>query len=194
MQLVADTAAAQLRRVLHLIPRLADGKDHSVDDVASEANTTTAQLMSDFASISERFDAPGGFVDGVSILVDNRMVSMVGSHFHRPMRLTMRELCALELGLMLLRRSRTPAEQAPIDRALVRLRQTVSRVPANDRHEGTRYADLANAGVISQRAAIDKAQDVEGIKQLIHRVDSTADARGAGAASINYDEYSGVGR
>ena len=36
-----------------------------------------------------------------------------------------------------------------------------------DRH----LADLANAGVISQRAAIDKAQDVEGIKQLIHRVD-----------------------
>jgi proteasome accessory factor C len=148
VNLVADTAAAQLRRVLHLIPRIADGKDHSIDDVAAEANTTTTQLMSDFASISERFDAPGGFVDGVTILVGNRKVSMLGSHFHRPMRLTMRELCALELGLLLLRRSRTPAEQAPIDRALERLRQTVSRVPANDRYEGTRYADLANAGSV----------------------------------------------
>jgi twitching motility protein PilT len=60
-----------------------------------------------------------------------------------------------------------------------------------DRH----LADLANAGVISQRAAIDKAQDVEGIKQLIHRIDSTADAAGRAMnnSSINYDEYSGAG-
>jgi twitching motility protein PilT len=60
-----------------------------------------------------------------------------------------------------------------------------------DRH----LADLANAGVITQRAAIDKAQDVEGIKQLIHRVDSAADTRGASAnSSIDYDAYSGAGR
>src|SRR5665811_1102685 len=54
-----------------------------------------------------------------------------------------------------------------------------------DRH----LADLANAGVISQRAAMDKAQDVEGIKQLIHRVDSTTDNRAASMGSaINYDD------
>jgi len=60
-----------------------------------------------------------------------------------------------------------------------------------DRH----LADLANAGVISQRAAIDKAQDVEGIKQLIHRVDAAADGRvAAGGSSIDYnDAYSGAG-
>ncbi len=62
-----------------------------------------------------------------------------------------------------------------------------------DRH----LADLANAGVISQRAAIDKAQDVEGIKQLIHRIDSTADASGRAMtnSAINYDDaFSGAGR
>ncbi|MDQ1545364.1 MAG: twitching motility protein PilT [Actinomycetota bacterium] len=62
-----------------------------------------------------------------------------------------------------------------------------------DRH----LADLANAGVISQRAAIDKAQDVEGIKQLIHRVDGTADSAGRamGNSAINYDDaFSGAGR
>jgi twitching motility protein PilT len=60
-----------------------------------------------------------------------------------------------------------------------------------DRH----LADLANAGVISQRAAIDKAQDVEGIKQLIHRIDSTADGRGiSNNSAINYDDaFSGAG-
>jgi predicted DNA-binding transcriptional regulator YafY len=42
----------------------------------------------------------------------------------------------------MLRRERTPAEQGPIDRALARLRQTISRVPMDDRHEGVRFADL----------------------------------------------------
>ena len=59
-----------------------------------------------------------------------------------------------------------------------------------DRH----LADLANAGVITQRAAIDKAQDVEGIKMLIQRVDSTADNRTASMGNPNYDDaYSGAG-
>jgi twitching motility protein PilT len=58
-----------------------------------------------------------------------------------------------------------------------------------DRH----LADLANAGIISQRAAIDKAQDVEGIKQLIHRVDAAADARGfQNGSNINFDTFSGA--
>ena len=39
-----------------------------------------------------------------------------------------------------------------------------------DRH----LADLANAGIITQRAAIDKAQDVEGLRQMIHRVEAPA--------------------
>ena len=141
-----DTAAAQLRRVLHLIPRLADGEDHALDEVAIAAGTTPTELLADFVSISDRFDAPGGFVEGVSILVEERTVSVHASHFRRPMRLTMPELCALELGLILLRRERTPAEQSPIDRALARLRLTISQVPSNDRHEGTRYADLSDAG------------------------------------------------
>lgn len=143
---MADTAAAQLRRVLHLIPRLADGEDHALADVAQSAGTTPAELLSDFISISDRFDAPGGFVEGVSIMVETGTVSVHASHFHRPMRLTMPELCALELGLTMLREERTPVERAPIDRALERLRLTISNVPANDQHEGMRYADLANAG------------------------------------------------
>lgn len=154
---MADTAAVQLRRVLNIIPHLADGEDHALEDVAARAGTTVANLMSDFFSISERFDAPGGFVDGVSILVEEHSVSVTANHFHRPMRLTMAELCALELGLMLLRRDRTPVDQAPIDRALERLRQTVSRISATDPHEGTRYADLASAGSAAHLAALRSA-------------------------------------
>jgi twitching motility protein PilT len=56
-----------------------------------------------------------------------------------------------------------------------------------DRH----LADLVNAGVISQRAAIDKAQDLESLKQLIHRVDSPGAAMSS--SSVNYDDAYSTG-
>jgi predicted DNA-binding transcriptional regulator YafY len=143
---VSQSATQQLKRILNLIPQLADEREHPLDDLASTIGVSPSQLMADFISISERFDAPGGFVEGVTIFVENDAVSVHANHFHRPMRLTMPELCAMELGLVMLRRERTPAEQPPIERALERLRQTISHVPANDRHEGIRYAELAMTG------------------------------------------------
>lgn len=151
---MTDTASAQLKRILHLIPRVADGEDHTVAELAGAAGMSPAELLRDLDAISGRFDAPGGFVEGVSILVEQDTVCVNASHFHRPMRLTMPELCALELGLSMLRRERTPAEQGPIDRALARLRQTISRVPQLDRHEGTRFADLNDAGCAAHLAAL----------------------------------------
>ena len=49
---MSDTAAAQLRRVLLLIPRLADGEEHALADVAAEAGVEAEQLFRDLASIS----------------------------------------------------------------------------------------------------------------------------------------------
>jgi predicted DNA-binding transcriptional regulator YafY len=162
---MSDTAASQLRRILHLIPALADGEEHTLAEVAAKAETGPEELLRDLESISERFDAPGGFIEGVSILVEQDTVCVTASHFQRPMRLTMPELCALELGLTMLRRERTPAEQAPIERALARLRQAISMVPTNDRHEGTRWADLNQAGAAEHlstlRAAITAHRRVE---------------------------------
>lgn len=143
---MTDTAAAQLRRVLGLIPRLADGEEHAIAEVAAAAGLAEGQLLDDLASISERFDAPGGFVEGVSILVEQATVCVTAREFHRPMRLTMAELCALELGLAMLRRERTPAEHGVIDSALVRLRAAIAHVPSNERHDGIRWADLGASG------------------------------------------------
>ena len=151
---MSDTASAQLKRILHLIPRLADGEEHTLTDILARVEMERSELVRDLDSISGRFDDPGGFVAGVSILVEGDKVCVFANQFHRPMRLTMPELCALELGLTMLRRERTPAEQAPIDRALARLRQTISRVPTNDRHDGTRFADLNPAGSAEHLAAL----------------------------------------
>ena len=155
--MIAKGAAAQLNRILQLIPALADGQEHRIEDIAQTVGSSRPQMMADLASISDRFDVPGGFVDAISILVEQHVVSVHTSHFHRPMRLTMSELCALELGLTMLRSERTPLEVQAIDRALQRLRETISNVPSNDRHVGTRYAELATVSSVEHLAVIRRA-------------------------------------
>jgi predicted DNA-binding transcriptional regulator YafY len=154
---MSGTASDQLKRILHLIPRVADDKEHRLEDLASLAGVSPSELIADLSAISERYDTPGGFVEGLSIFVEDDSVSVHANHFHRPMRLTMPELCALELGLVMLRRERTLAEQAPIDRALARLREAITHVPSNDRYEGTRYAELALTGSAEHLATLREA-------------------------------------
>ncbi len=173
---MSQTASDQLKRILQLIPHLADEQEHPLDDLARSIGISATQLMSDFMSISDRFDAPGGFVEGVSIFVENDAVSVHANHFHRPMRLTMPELCAIELGLVMLRRERTPAEQAPIDRALERLRKTISNVPANDRHEGTRWAELAITGSAEHLATLREARRTHRKVALRYRSGSASES------------------
>ena len=143
-----DTAAQQLRRILAVIPRFSDDEDHEIDEIAAAAGTTREQMLRDFDSITQRFDV-AGFVDSVQIIMGHKTVSMVAHEFHRPMRLTMPELCALELGLTMLRLECAPSEHGAIERALDRLRKAITQLPSNDRHEALRHASLAdtvNAG------------------------------------------------
>ncbi|MEO8564226.1 MAG: WYL domain-containing protein [bacterium] len=185
---MADTAAAQLKRVLDLIPRLADDAEHSFEEVAAAAGTRPSQILADLTAISERYDAPGGFVEGVSILVEERTVSVHANHFLRPMRLTMPELCAIELGLTMLRRERTPAEQAPLERALARLRHAISQVPSNDRYEGTRYGDLADAGSAEHLAVLRGALREQRMLELRYRAggSTTSATRRIAPHSLHY--------
>jgi proteasome accessory factor C len=62
------------------------------------------------------------------------------------MRLTMPELCALELGLGLLRQERSAEELPAIERATERLRKAITQLPSNEQHERLRVAELAAAG------------------------------------------------
>jgi predicted DNA-binding transcriptional regulator YafY len=171
-----DTAADQLKRILDLIPRLADGEEHPVAEVAAQVGMEPAELLRDLEAVSERFDTPGGFVEGVSIYVEDESVCVTTSRFLRPMRLTMPELCALELGLTMLRRERTPVEQGPIDRALERLREAIARVPSDDRWEGTRYADLAVAGEVEHLSALRRAIGKSRRVRLRYRAGAAAES------------------
>ena len=127
-----ENAAAQLHRILHLIPHLADGELHPLAEVAAKAGVSQDTVLRDLQSISDRFQAPGGFVEGLQIYIESEGVSVHSNHLLRPMRLTRGELCALELGLTMLRRERTPEEHRAIDGALARLREAIVKLPEDD--------------------------------------------------------------
>lgn len=164
---MTETAATQLRRILHLVPKIGDGRDHSLDALAASEGVSTKALLGDLQAIATRLDEPGGFVDPVQITIEpaRDRVSVFTSHFLRPMRLTRAELCALELGLAMLRAERPADEHAPIDAARARLRRVISRLPADD------AADHAIEG-----ATDDATNDVT------DGVDRHADAAAAGDA------------
>jgi proteasome accessory factor C len=154
---MTDTAAGQLARILHLIPRIADGETHDLVEVARSAGVERAVVLRDIQSISERFEAPGGFVEGLQIYLEaDGKVSILPNHFLRPMRLTRGELCALELGLAMLRAERPAEEHAAIDGARERLRAAISRLPADEVGE-LRVASLAAAGSLDRLRVLREA-------------------------------------
>jgi predicted DNA-binding transcriptional regulator YafY len=130
-----DAAAASLRRILHLIPELADGESRDVAAVARRAGVDRKTLLRDLHEMADRWDDPAGFVEGVQIFIDADQVSLRSSHFLRPMRITVAELSALELGLALLRTERPPEEHAALERARERLRAAMAWLPGVTRDE-----------------------------------------------------------
>jgi proteasome accessory factor C len=140
------TATRQLRRILDLIPALADGEPHRINDLIYDVGVDRSLLLHDLQSITERFDVPGGFVDGLQIFLDADTLSIVPNHFLRPMRLTKGELCALELGLAMLQAERPPFEHSAINFARYLLEQVIAKLPDEEIASDLRYATLAAAG------------------------------------------------
>lgn len=155
---MAETAAAQLHRILHLIPHLADGEPHPLAEVAAKARVPEATVLRDLQSISERFEAPGGFVEGLQIYIEAEDVSVHSNHLLRPMRLTRGELCALELGLAMLRRERTPEEHPAIEGALRRLREAMVRLPEDDAGDAVTAAAPVPPGRLEHLRTLREAQ------------------------------------
>ena len=172
---MTDTAAAQLHRILAVIPRFADDQDHDLEEVAALAGTNRRQIIKDFDSITDRFDVPG-HLESVQILVGDTMVSMMASHFHRPMRLTMPELCALELGLTMLRLERAPTDHAAIDRALERLRTTITQLPANDTYDNLRHASLVDVGHAEHHSMLRAAVQEHRVVMIRYRAGGAAES------------------
>ncbi len=132
VRVAMNDTAAQLRRILHLIPICEDDTPHSLDAVAQELGTDRKTLLQDLRALSERWDDPGGFVEGVQVFIEPGQFVLRSDHFRRPMRLTLAEVGALELGLAVLGAERPPDEQEVIARARDRLRRVMVELPADE--------------------------------------------------------------
>lgn len=141
---MADNAAAQLRRILAVIPELADDQEHPLDDVASKVSVDSATLLKDLESLATRFDEPGGFVEGVQLYLGSGTVSLISNHFRRPMRPTVSELRALELGLAMLRSELPPDERSCIESAREKVCKTIAKLPPDQSLGAVHYAESEN--------------------------------------------------
>lgn len=143
-------AAAQLRRLLALVPHLSDGKEHAIADVAARLGINGDEVVRDLHALSERFGDPPGWIEKVQVFVRAEHVALEATtHFKRPMRLTKREAMALSLGLALLR------AEGGDERAIEKTRQRLSALTS-----GT-------AGGPDERAAsVGHARDVQHVPAL----------------------------
>jgi proteasome accessory factor C len=112
-------------------------------------------LRRDLFSLVTRYDAPvSGFVEGMQLFLEADRVSSSTNHFARPMRLSVPELCALELGLAVLRVRRTPGEHAAIDGARARLRAVIARLPGDPIGESPYAVSLGGEGNAAALGAV----------------------------------------
>ena len=181
---MTETAASRLRRILLLIPQLADGEDHRVEDLAQDVGADSATVLRDIQTLVARANESGGFVPGVNIYFDGEDVSLVSQPFRRPMRLTASELGALELGLAMLRAERAPDERPVVDRALERLRKALVQVPADMVHipldavaTAQRVASLPSVGDPEVLGVIQKATASRRKLRLTYRGGSDAESK-----------------
>ena len=122
-------AGQRLQRVLRVLPLIIGRDDVPVDQLESIAGIDPRTLLEDLRAITEREDEPGGFVDAVRIYFDSKSVSVDSPHFARPTRLTIPELCALELGLAILGASSVGGDRDAVLRARKRVREAIVAMP-----------------------------------------------------------------
>jgi proteasome accessory factor C len=126
-----NDATDRLRRLLSVIPLFAESDYITREDLEKRTGVDTAVLLEDLRVVTERLDTPGGFVEDLRVEVEADRISVHSSHFLRPMRITVSELCALELGLAMLRAATPPDDGAPIARARAKLRSAIVGMPAS---------------------------------------------------------------
>lgn len=131
------TAHLRFRRLLLALPHFHDERPASLTDVAALLGVPRDVLLGDLQALAERYDEPAGFLGGIGVLVDGDTVTVRAGRFRRPMRLSADELCALELGLLILARERPAGERSALESLQRRLAALIAALP-RDRDVGGR--------------------------------------------------------
>ena len=172
-QAAATDAAAQLKRLLAIVPRVADGEEHSIASLAELLGVSAETVANDLVSVGERYDMPGGFIEGLQVFIESQTVSVRTGHFLRPMRLTVAELHALDLGLAMIRAERPAEEWATIEKARERIRAAAAKLP-NDAAPEAPYAAAATEANPHLPAVRDALANRRKLRISYRRGDATA--------------------
>ena len=134
------TATEQFRRLLAALPEIGTGNEVSIIELARRVGSDPDTVLADLRDLSERQGDPAGFVEHLQLYIEPERISMGPSlHFRRPMRLTLDEWRAIELGIALLRAERGPDDRPTLDALLGKVRELMAQLPAE---EGVRAATL----------------------------------------------------
>lgn len=136
-------ASERLRRLLAVLPLFGQKEEITVEELERGGGVNVATFLEDLAAVTERVDTPGGFVESIGGGVEHDRVVLRTSHFLRPLRLTIQETAALELGLAMLAASSAPDEQRAITRARERVRRTIVETPAVHAGAGDQWQAIA---------------------------------------------------
>jgi proteasome accessory factor C len=129
-----------------VLPQIVGHEDVPFDDIRATAGIDADTLLDDLRALTERDDEPGGFVEAVRIFFEHDRVSVHSPHFGRPIRITLPELCALELGLAMLGARATPGERTVVDRARKRVRAAIVAMPRSAARDDIWYASAPAHG------------------------------------------------
>lgn len=166
-------AGVRLERVLRAMPAIAGRESVPIDDLTTLAGVDALTLLDDLRALTERDDEPGGFVQAITVLFDANAVSVRSPHFRRPMRITLPELSALELGLAMLANTATAAEREVIDRARARVRKAIVAMPASAAQADVWYASAPPASESILATLKECVSENEKVELVYQRGDST---------------------
>jgi proteasome accessory factor C len=134
------TTAEQFRRLLALLPEIGSGTEVPIAEVARRVGRDPDTILADLRDLSDRQGDPAGFVEHLQLYIESERISMAPLRpFRRPMRLTVDEWRAIELGIALVRAERGPDDRPPLDALLAKVRELMAQLPVGD---GIRAATL----------------------------------------------------
>jgi predicted DNA-binding transcriptional regulator YafY len=109
----------------------------------------------------------------VQVYLEADKVSVFSQHFRRPMRLTRSELCALELGLAMLRVAGSREDRDVVESALQRLRKLITSLPGDEQQDGLHHAELSSGGDLRHLATVRDALRAKRVVNVCYRSGSS---------------------
>ncbi len=138
-----NTASERFRRLTLLLPRFAAEAKQSLSALAVELAVSEAVILADLQALIERYDDPAGYQDPVGVLIEHDTVTVRTDHFLRPMRVTVAELCALELGLGVLEHEVGAVRTADLASLRAKLARCITALPDDAAYAGLRHGAMA---------------------------------------------------